>query len=100
MTVVDGCSSSVLESHHNSPQREVMPCPGIGKDSCPCLFTVPTFVLAGRWSSISAHLCQAVDLESGGRWWVRGRGEGGLRVGDAEQKLQVIGLVYRRSFWS
>lgn len=43
----------------------------VGGTDPPCPFTVPTFVLAGRSLSISAHPCQAVDLESGGRRWVR-----------------------------
>lgn len=43
----------------------------VGGTDPPCPFTVPTFVLAGRSLSISAHPCQAVDLESGGKRWVR-----------------------------
>lgn len=42
-----------------------------------CPSTVPTFALAGRWLSISAHPYQAVDLESGERRWVR-KVRGGL----------------------
>lgn len=57
-----------------------------GGTGSPSLSTLPTFVLAERRWFISVHPCQAVDLERGG--WAC-----------AEQKLHVLGLVYR-CFWS
>lgn len=70
----------------------------VGETDPPCPFTVPTFVLAGRSLPIAAHACQAVDLESGGRRWVR-KVRGGFEGRHVLHILQGLDLVYR-SFWS